>query len=681
MVAQAVPAVAYYRMRTDRQEASIRRQRESVEAYASANGYQILREYSDEGISGDATEKRAGFLKMRDDAGRGDFQVILCWDKDRFGRFDSIEQGYWVKPLRDAGVRLVTVTQGAIDWNSFGGRIVDAALAESKHEFLRTLGQNTAAGHVRNAQLAYFNGGSVPYGFDRMLLNERDEPVRRLRRGERTDKPRGWHTILVPVEDPREIETACWLFRSFAEREVSYRTLANELNARGVPGPGSAERGRPTTWGRQTVMDLLRNPHYVGVSAYGRVSRGKFCRVLGGEARPVSSVAKTKSGTPKKQVNTGGLIVNPEAHAGVIDRELWDRVQEKIKARRRDKQYPRGTGYPLAGLVHCGHCGKRMHGCTFRFNKRKGRQAYRRYVCSSNNLNGKSSCGFHAVREDLLLPFLVRKLQEDYLAPDRLQRLKAELREQVAAARKAPPVDTERLRKRLAQLDADISRGVQNLLRAGDNFDLLNANLTELRAERARLARNLESQERALGVKPAEAERLVASAVEALRRLGELLNRAEPGQLREVMRQLVAGIDLYFEAVPKRQRVFHTLVKGVVRLRPQAAGPVIGECQAWDRNTSSIRRMPRCQRKGAICRRVTSGPLRAPASYKRVRPSASMTVQPPCPTARNVHRKSSAGWRAAPAAKPTQSQASAARAAQRQRPRSVGRVKTAKRPM
>jgi DNA invertase Pin-like site-specific DNA recombinase len=609
------PAVAYYRASTDRQEASIPRQRESVQAYAQAKGYEIIREYADDGISGDATERRTGFLRMREDAARGDFRVILCWDKDRFGRFDSVEQGYWVKPLRDAGVRLETVAQGATDWNSFGGRIVDAALTESKHEFLRSLSQNTAAGQVRNAKRAYFTGGTVPYAFDRMLLDDGDRPVRRLQRGEKTDKPRGWHTVLVPVEDPAELETVRWLFRSFAERDVSYRTLANELNARGVPGPGSAERGRPTKWGRQTVMAVLENPHYVGHSVFGRVNRGKFSRVLGGEARPVAGVPKTKLGNPKKQTNTDGLIFKPDAHEGVIERELWERVREKLRARRREKRFPRGTGYPLAGLVRCGHCGKRMHGCTNRYKGRKGRQAYRRYVCSSFNLNGPSSCGYHAVREDVLLPFLVRKLQDSYLSPPRLERLKEELRRRAAAGRQADPHEVERLRARLSQLEADIRRGAQNLLRAGDNIDLLSAALTELRGERERLAHDLEARERALGVRPEDVERTVAAAVEALRQLRERLRQADPAQLREVLRQMVAGIDLYFEALPKRKKVYHRLVRGVVRLRPQAGGaPGIKNCQAWERNTSSTRRTPRLQRYGAMNWRVTSGPPVAPAS-------------------------------------------------------------------
>jgi len=64
-----------------------------------------------DGISGDATEKRLDFQRMIADAsGRRDFEAILCWDQDRFGRFDSVEAGFWIHPLRKAGVKLVTVT-------------------------------------------------------------------------------------------------------------------------------------------------------------------------------------------------------------------------------------------------------------------------------------------------------------------------------------------------------------------------------------------------------------------------------------------------------------------------------------------------------------------------------------------------------------------------------------------
>jgi DNA invertase Pin-like site-specific DNA recombinase len=111
-------------MSTAKQDTSIATQREAVERLAAKQGYTIIREYLDEGISGDDTERRAAFLRMREDSRAGDFEVILCWDVSRFGRFDSIEAGYWIKPIRDAGVCLVTVGEGRIDWNSSQGRIV-----------------------------------------------------------------------------------------------------------------------------------------------------------------------------------------------------------------------------------------------------------------------------------------------------------------------------------------------------------------------------------------------------------------------------------------------------------------------------------------------------------------------------------------------------------------------------
>ena len=94
-MSHATRAVSYYRVSTEKQEASIPAQRTEVEAYAAKHGYQIVREYKDEGISGDATEKRVEFQKMLADAKHlGDFGVVLCWDQDRFGRFDPLEAGY-----------------------------------------------------------------------------------------------------------------------------------------------------------------------------------------------------------------------------------------------------------------------------------------------------------------------------------------------------------------------------------------------------------------------------------------------------------------------------------------------------------------------------------------------------------------------------------------------------------
>jgi DNA invertase Pin-like site-specific DNA recombinase len=101
----AEAAVGYIRMSSDKQEESPEQQRDEILKLAEKHGYKIVRWYEDHAISGVKTLKRKQFLQMIDDVKRlGDFRAILCWDQDRFGRFDSIEAGEWISPLRRAGV-------------------------------------------------------------------------------------------------------------------------------------------------------------------------------------------------------------------------------------------------------------------------------------------------------------------------------------------------------------------------------------------------------------------------------------------------------------------------------------------------------------------------------------------------------------------------------------------------
>jgi len=116
--------VLYLRMSDADQTTSIPAQRAELLKHARTRNYRVLREYLDEAISGDATERRTGFLKMREDATSGEFGIVLAWDQDRFGRFDPLDAGYWIYPFRRAGVRLETIAQGQIDWEDLTGQLV-----------------------------------------------------------------------------------------------------------------------------------------------------------------------------------------------------------------------------------------------------------------------------------------------------------------------------------------------------------------------------------------------------------------------------------------------------------------------------------------------------------------------------------------------------------------------------
>src|SRR5262249_27667480 len=155
---------------------------------------------------------------------------------------DSIEYGYYVFPLREAGIHLATVTDGVTDWNEVHGRIVAGVMQEGKHQQLLDQSANATRGQLA----AMKNGGwagQPPYGS-------------RLEGPEKARK-------LVPG-DPGRAEVVRRIFREYVEGR-SLAEIARGLSADGfvTPSgevPGVLRRGRPACWQSTTIRGILKNP-------------------------------------------------------------------------------------------------------------------------------------------------------------------------------------------------------------------------------------------------------------------------------------------------------------------------------------------------------------------------------------------------------------------------------------
>src|SRR5262245_59256278 len=249
-----VRVALYFRMSDDRQENSIERQRSQVLPHAEKHGYAVVREYTDEGIAGDQIARRKAFQRLLRDAQAGAFDLILCDDKDRFGRFDAIDLGEVVAPLRRKGVSLETVAQGRVNWNSFAGRITDAVLQEAKSLESEALSRRVLSGQLLKAQKGLDTGGRPTYGY-----RWEEDPERGKR--------------LVP--DGRKAEVVRLIFALY-EGGHSLYAIAEALRVRGVPSPF----GRPC-WTRTVLQRLLSNRRYVGDWTWGVQPQGKRHRYAG----------------------------------------------------------------------------------------------------------------------------------------------------------------------------------------------------------------------------------------------------------------------------------------------------------------------------------------------------------------------------------------------------------------
>ncbi len=324
-------AVTYYRVSKGEQVASVPEQRAAVPPHFR-NKYCIVAEYVDVDKSGSKnTTKRKDFLRMVDDlvAGRhGDVKAVLCLDLSRFGRLDTLDGAEQKKALREAGVILDTVSDGSVDWRKSTDRIIDSVKSEGNHALALLIGEKGLAGRIRVTKEGKPNQ-TTPYGMAKKVTPAAGDPII-VPRTQHFRTPKGWKSVFIPG-DPEEARAIRFLFATFADEDVSYNELARRLHVAGFTCPGPAG-----VWQGHCVAHMLLNPVYAGGLRIGNYPRGKFFR------------------TPEE-------VIVWEKHEGIVDKPLWDRVQQKIARVTQSRARPRNKGpYALSGVIYCGNCGRTM---------------------------------------------------------------------------------------------------------------------------------------------------------------------------------------------------------------------------------------------------------------------------------------------------------------------------------
>jgi DNA invertase Pin-like site-specific DNA recombinase len=477
-----VPAVGYVRRSSDSesQGTSIPDQIKHVQKYADEKGYRIIRWYTDDAVSGDATEKRLDFLRMIQDATElGDFKAILCWDQARFGRFDSIDFGYYVHPLRKAGVYLATVQEGVTDWNNSSGRIIGTVTQEGKHQQLIDHSHNVTRGQLEARHSGSWLG-SRPYAY-------RIEGKRKAKR--------------LVLDDPGKARVVQRIFREFVEERRPMLNIARRLNADGILSP----TGKVNGWLFDSVRSILDNPAYTGDFVGGRYSYGKYHTAREGKIARAERGEAKRSRRPKEE-----WIIRPNTHEGLIDRATWEKAQELLDATKtgRSRYTPENNPYVLSCLLQCGKCKAALHGTTQLLGKDRHEVHY--YECGNKARNGKDACEGTTVPEDVVLRSVADFLAEwlglegDALGsaaffggldpdlkpedlPEAFQKIKKLL---MPPAR--PKADRKRLEKQLEQLVGKLARAQDNLvLLDPGNIPAAQKKIRQLEEERSVVEREL----------------------------------------------------------------------------------------------------------------------------------------------------------------------------------------------
>jgi DNA invertase Pin-like site-specific DNA recombinase len=104
-------AVAYFRTSSETNvgadKDTLKRQREAVTKFAKAAGYDVIAEYSDDGVKGaDPVDQRPGFAAMMKHIASNGVRTIVVETASRFARDLIVQETGW-RMLREAGITLI----------------------------------------------------------------------------------------------------------------------------------------------------------------------------------------------------------------------------------------------------------------------------------------------------------------------------------------------------------------------------------------------------------------------------------------------------------------------------------------------------------------------------------------------------------------------------------------------
>ncbi len=564
-------AVAYVRRSTDRQEQSLADQQVALQRYADENGFEILRVYTDDAISGTSADNRKAFQQLITDAMHPDFRYVLCYDVKRFSRGDNDEAGYYRHLLRQQNIEVIYASE------NFAGDDTDDLVRPVKQYLARQeskdLSKVTIRGQVSHSETGAWCGGTPPIGFDLLYIDSAGAAYQRVRWTSNGDKeicsPEGKLIRVLPrgeclstskkdrarlvLSTADRIEIVRRIFEEYVELGRGFRTIADGLNRDGIPSPrdGNWSSNTLSKWSIGTIRAILRNPAYKGDTVWNRRTFAKFHRLSGGIAVPR---ARTEADKPRENPDCDWIVVRG-THEPIIPPAIFERAQSLMKARGQNagpKNFRAGSGlrspYLLSGLVACGRCGHSFQGRTIRSTKirndgTKIQTLY--YACGGYVMKGRSACEKFLLRKDPLEGLLLEKIQgrlQSLLAGEGEKALRQLIEEEIAAQGQDPRQEIGQIRLRIDEIHRKADVLLEGL--SEDTKSFVDGKLRSLGTEKQRLQRRLEELASAR-YEPIDAEAVIRHGMASLRDLPRLLESGSLEERKEFVRAFVAGVMVY----------------------------------------------------------------------------------------------------------------------------------------
>lgn len=319
-------------------------------------GWEFVKVYTDEGISGLDTKKREGFNEMIKDALSGNIDLIITKSVSRFAR-NTVDSLTTIRKLKDKGVEVYFEKENI--WTFDGkGELLLTIMSSLAQEESRSISENVTWGQRKR-----FSDGKITLPYKCFLGYEK---------GETKDAP--------PVINPEQAELVRRIYALFMSGKTPYG-IAKMLTAEHISTPAGKEK-----WRSKTIESILTNEKYRGSARLQKKFTVDFL-------------------TKKMKPNEGEVpqYYIEESHEAIIAPEEWDAVQDEFERRKTIGKAYSGRSVLSAKIV-CGDCGA-WYGSKVWHSTDKYKSVI--WQCNAKFADGKKRCTTpHITEEEIKKRFL-----------------------------------------------------------------------------------------------------------------------------------------------------------------------------------------------------------------------------------------------------------------------------------
>lgn len=375
----------YIRVSTEHQAYegySVSAQKNNLVKFAKNNDFNIYSIYSDEGISGKNVEDRPEIKRLINDIECGVIEVVLIYKFDRLTRNISDTEDF-IKLIQKYDIVIYTLSDGEVDVSTPQGRFVTrlkGAVAQLERE---QTSERIKFAFIQKVKDGYsLCSATTCYGYDRnkhqkiMTVNYEEAKV-----------------VMRIFKMYLNNYTFTEIARVLNDENISTKMFGRELKVRDkVSKKVIGSRIVNSIWQPKMIRLILSNSTYIGKVRYGIGTKHYF--------------------------EVDGL------HEAIIDKDIWDSVQEKMSKIRHisHTKLPYDDVYYCGTLV-CGICGRKLTTSrTLGYLRKDGvRKVFNGYRCVNREKGFCSAIGMsHYKVENVFLKYLENVEEFDSDVIDRL---------------------------------------------------------------------------------------------------------------------------------------------------------------------------------------------------------------------------------------------------------------------